>query len=74
MQICEDARKSGETVIRTSPKEEESKTEYLIFFIVSESIRMTGEKVPDKDIHISLEVFLYLKIICLQLIEFPPVM
>ena len=30
VQICENARKSGETVICLNPKEEKGKTEYLI--------------------------------------------
>ena len=45
----------------------ESKTESTWFFLCFRAIRMTGEKVPDKDIHISLEVFHQFKIICLQI-------
>ena len=74
MQICEAARQSGDTVIYAQDPKRGIGTEVPEFFLCFRAIRMTGEKVPDKDIHISLEVFLYLKIICLQLIEFPPVM
>ena len=67
MQICEDARKSGEAVICEEPQRRKKATKkYLIFFHCFRAIRMTGEKVPDKDIHISLEVLHQLQIRCVH--------
>ena len=56
MQICEAARQSGDTVIYAQDPKRGIGTGVPEFFLCFRAIKMTGEKVPDKDIHISLEV------------------